>query len=188
MSTNGVVPTSKNPVKKLSHRHKRVLDFMVRNPEMKMQEIADGVKMTLPWISTIVNSDLFQAEFNKRREAFERHDNRAISAKLDMIAHEGLDQLMDHITLSVDVEDYDELDGPSFQEVKQVTELALKASGYLNGASRSATVVNVDNTTVVATQVSPSTLETARARIINGTSGNISEALPAEAIQASQKP
>lgn len=175
MTDKGLVP-KQNPVKRLSHRHKRVLDFMIRNPELKMGEIAEKLGLTGAWISTIVNSDLFQHEYNRRREAFETQDNRALQNKLTKMAHQGLDQLFDHIEpgLSMDEADdsWDELDGPSFNEVKQVTELALKASGLLGGAK--APTVNIQNnqTNVNNTQVAQSTLEKARARIINGNDSN----------------
>jgi hypothetical protein len=172
MTGKGVVTNTKNPVKRLSHRHKRVLDFMIRNPEMKLGDVADALNYTQPWISTIVNSDLFQAEYDKRRSVFETADNRALQNKLNKIAHKGLDQLLDHIEYDPEEFDCDELDGPSFQEIKQVTELALKASGYLSGAKQPTINIQNNQTNVTNTQVAQSTLERARERIINGNSNS----------------
>lgn len=188
MTEQGLTPAKREPVKRLSHRHKRVLDFMVRNPEMRLQDVATAVGYTNAWVSTIVHSDLFQAEFDKRRAIFENQDNRALTAKIDKIAHEGLDQLFDHIALSVDDDDFDELDGPSFNEVKQVTELALKASGYLSGGNKAPTVNIQNNQTVQTPAVAASTLETARARIINGNADSSESSSQApKAIEAGQK-
>ena len=180
-STSGLPATSKKPaLKKLSHRHQRVLDIMLRNPEMRLQEIADELGYTVPWISTIVNSDLFQEALKKRREAFERHDNRVITEKLNNITHKGLDLLMDHIDYDPDYEEGEDLldDGPSFQEIKQVTELAMKASGYLGNKGPNVTVNNNNNNVVAAPQVAQSTMEEARARLIGHGSAGAKQSNP----------
>lgn len=171
---SGLPATTKPVIKKLSPRHKRVLDFMIRNPELRLAEIAKELDYTVPWISTIANSELFKAEYNRRRAVFEEQDNKALSIKLNNIAHKGLDHLMEHISdYQFDEEDGEDLinDGPSFQEVKQVTELALKASGYLGGSGKGNITINDNRQTQnnVVT-VAQSTLEKARERLINGTS------------------
>lgn len=151
----------KPSINRLSYRHYRVLDFMIANPHMKLGEIADHLKYTQSWVSIIINSDLFKAEYRRRRSAYEQLDSQVIQEKVNRLANLGLDGMI--ASLENIPEEDSEDEQPSFAQLKAATELALKASGYLS--QKPATPQGVNITIAPVTQVSTSVLEQARARM-----------------------
>jgi len=53
-------------MKSLSHRHDYILDWLICNPHRSQRECARELGYTEAWLSQIINSDLFQAEYKKK--------------------------------------------------------------------------------------------------------------------------
>ncbi len=56
---------AKPPVR-MNHRHEGLLNFLVMNPQATQREAAKVMKLTECWVSTVVNSSLFQQEYKAR--------------------------------------------------------------------------------------------------------------------------
>lgn len=141
-------------LQKLNFRHLGILDWLVANPQGSLTDCARALDYSLPWVSTVVNSDLFQAEFVKRRRGMELVQNNRIANRLSAVAEKGLKQMEDTLATGM---------APP-KAVHDYTSAALKALGYFDGdASPPArsTQVNVQ-INQSSLQVTPSVLAEAR--------------------------
>ncbi len=159
-------------IKRMTYRHHRLLDFMIRNPHMKLGEIADHLNYSQAWVSIIINSDLFKAAYQARRNSFEMVDHTVLSDKITKLANLGLDGMIETLERTPDLEAGDE--GPSFNQFKAASELALKAAGYLSPKESKGTTVNVQ-AVVQTNAVSPDVLAKAREMMIPPSGGAIIE-------------
>lgn len=141
----------------LSHHHLAIMDFMLTNPQVPMWAVASHFNRTQAWLSTVVNSDLFQAHFHERRQLMEQSQAEAIKDKLFNMASKGLDKLIGGL-------DDDEV---SVSEKRAITRLGLEASGMLSNAKGPQTqvVVNNNNSNDVKA-VNMTAVEEARQRIL----------------------
>jgi len=62
----GMVAVGGKPPLKLNHRHEGLMNWLVMNPHRTLGEAARELNYTRAWISTVINSDLFQAEYKAR--------------------------------------------------------------------------------------------------------------------------
>ena len=54
-------------VQKLTIRHEAIMDFLLARPTATYREIAANFEVTVPWISCIVNSDVFQERLKEKQ-------------------------------------------------------------------------------------------------------------------------
>jgi hypothetical protein len=86
-------PKSAKPPQKLTTTHEAILNWLVANPGRSLKEGADLFGYTQSWFSTMVNSDLFQAELAKRQADFRGRLNATLTQRLQTVAHVALDKL-----------------------------------------------------------------------------------------------
>ncbi len=84
---------SAKPPQKLTTTHEAILNWLVANPGRSLKEGADLFGYTQSWFSTMVNSDLFQAELAKRQADFRGRLNATLTQRLQTVAHVALDKL-----------------------------------------------------------------------------------------------
>lgn len=80
-------------VAKLSHTHLAILDYMLVHPKASMGEVALAFGYTAPWLSTLINSDLFQEELRVRRAGLARVVEEQIRGSLEEVAKKGIHKL-----------------------------------------------------------------------------------------------
>lgn len=145
-------------ISSLSHHHLAIMDFMLTNPQVPLWAVASHFNRTQAWLSTVINSDLFQAHFHERRQLMEQSQAEAIKDKLFNMASKGLDKLIGGL-------DDDEV---SVSEKRAITRLGLEASGMLsNNKGPSTQVVVNNNNTQDVKAVNMTAVEEARQRILN---------------------
>lgn len=148
-------------LKKLSHHHLALMDFMLAHPTLPMWSVAAEFRRTQAWVSTVVNSDLFQAHLHERRRVMEDSQREAIKDRLYRAATNGMDKLIGAL----------EDDETSVAEKRAITRMALDAQGFMQ-SGRSATaqvIVNNNNTAqaLAASEQNKNQINAARERILN---------------------
>lgn len=137
--------------------HLMIIDYVLLNPAATQQEIGDHFGYTRETVNLVMNSDLFQAKLEERREEFRaKVDGTAIDrleGKIAGLAEDSVDLLRDKIQQERAIIGLD--------ATRETAEMALKALGY--GAPKISKTVN-NNTQVVV--VSKDDLARARERII----------------------
>lgn len=123
-------------LKRLSHRHEAIMDFLLANPQMKLAQVAEYFKVTGPWLSTVIHSDLFRTRMAHRREAMEGVQHMRISQKLLDIAEDGLGAMHD-VVQDTEIDPKTKLD---------ITRTSLEAIGILGKAGGGVGAVNVNVT------------------------------------------
>lgn len=133
-------------LKRMSHKHLSILEFMLANPEMPLYAVARHFDVSQPWLSQIVNSDIFRA-------ALLEHSSETVTSlrvKLEALADVATERLLEKIT--------DTTDGELIADVHKNT---LRALGY-GGSTRPQVNVQVNN--VQYSPASPETIKEAQAR------------------------
>lgn len=134
------------------------MDWMLTNPDRTQDECSAALGYTSAWVSIVASSDLFRAEFARRRKEFEGYHNARLTGKLTALADKALDrqsQLLDPDPITSAL--------PHPRVVLDSANLALKALGYLDPKAPAGGVnVNV-NANIDARRVDPQALQEARA-------------------------
>lgn len=76
-----------SPIKKLSDLHEALADWMLVNPGGTYREMGVHFNYSVSWLCTVVNSDMFQAYFAKRRETVGVFVAASLPKKLEAAAH-----------------------------------------------------------------------------------------------------
>jgi len=146
-------------IKRLSHKHMAMMDYMLANPAASMLEVATAFGVTLAWFSTVRNSDLFRQTYNERRAVISERQQEIVSEQLSAITTKGLKRLEDAL-------DDEEI---GVKTVLAITDLALKHSGLSSEKPKASVVVN-NNTTntavITADDEKALAIQQARARIL----------------------
>lgn len=125
------LPQVPDAIKRLSHTHQAIMDYMLANPSVALGDVAKHFGYTQPWLSTVINSDTFQKAFRERRTAWENiHDGR-LAAKLTQVAERSLDRLLD----ALEEEGDDKL---SPKAANDIARTALNAIGFAPGSKKTA--------------------------------------------------
>lgn len=141
-------------IKKLSHRHLAIMDWLLANPREKLSECAAHFGVSQAWLSTVINSDLFKARMADRRGAIEDLQHQQITSQLLDIAQDGLKAMHDVVR-------DDEVDPKTKHDISRT---ALEAIGVLGKRGGGIGVqVNVAPPDPHAAQ--PEMLQAARARM-----------------------
>lgn len=136
---DGFLETNGNVVqlKTLRPKHHAIMDFLLANPKIPYSAVATEFNVTQAWLSTVVNSDVFQAQLRSRRSLMDDHVNRDIVSRLHTIAKKGLEE-MECMLDDEEVSSATKLD---------VAKTSLTALGYLGSKGASPVTVNVQNNT-----------------------------------------
>lgn len=147
-------------LKKLSHHHLAIMDYMLTHPTLPLWHVAEEFNRSQAWLSTVINSDLFQAHLHERRKLMEDAQREALSAKLFAAASNGMDKLIGAL-------DDDET---SVAEKRAITRMALESQGMLQtGRQQAASVIVNNNNTaqaLAATDDNKARVNAARERIL----------------------
>jgi len=55
-------------IQKMSHRHDAMIDWLLANPEVKnLEALCRELNVSRSWLSVVMRSDVFQAEYRRRR-------------------------------------------------------------------------------------------------------------------------
>ena len=108
-----------NQIQRLSDVHEYILDWLLANPGQPQYLLANSLGYTQAWISTVINSDVFQAKLREAQE--ERRDLIVLgpSEKLNAVADLALEKTLEKLEVN-----------PSEGFLAQTSSMALKALGY----------------------------------------------------------
>ena len=84
-------------LKKLNNVHDVLLEYLVCNPQMSQREIAKELGYTEAWLSTIINSDLFQAQYRELCEERRQPALHSIRDKMTRAAAAALDKIQERL-------------------------------------------------------------------------------------------
>jgi len=91
-------------IQKISHKHSMIMNWMVLNPDKPLRQCADHFGVSQAWLSTVIHSDVFQAEFQEKLQNIHNHCAMSIPEKLKVVADIALDRLAEKIADSEDPE------------------------------------------------------------------------------------
>ncbi len=84
-------------VAKLSHAHDAILNWLLLNPCCTLREASDSLGYSVPWLSRLIHTDIFQAELQARQgEVFVGVTND-IPAKLRGLADIAIEKVTEHL-------------------------------------------------------------------------------------------
>lgn len=112
-------------IKTVSHKHSMVMNWLVLNPDKPLRMCADHFGVTQAWLSTVIHSDVFQAEFQAKLQNIHSHCAQTIPEKLRVVADIALDRLADKVAESED---------PDF--ILDAADKALHRMGYAPASAR----------------------------------------------------
>ncbi len=110
-----------NPINKLSYKHERIIDAMLVHPDLTQGELACMLGYTEAWFSTVTNSDMFRAEYGKRRAAMNERMADVAIQRVFTLQEKSAERLLEYL---------DEEDS-SPQIALDVQKLALQTAGML---------------------------------------------------------
>jgi hypothetical protein len=138
-------------LKNISVRHDQIMDWLIANPALPLSACAAFFGLTQPWLSSIIHSDLFQAELSRKKEQVFGEVALTVKDRLTALAHDSLKRLHEKVV----VEDSTGL-------LIDASDMALKALGF--GAPKVQTAggsINIGTLNVVNKDI----LAEARARM-----------------------
>lgn len=152
-------------VRRLSHTHMAIMEYMIANPEMPLENVAAHFKYTPAWLSQLVHSDLFQMELRYWENIGLSEATLGVRDRLNDVAHQSLARLQERLATIGNQIPVDSL--------VDISEMALKSLGF--GAPK-APVMSPGAAPVFNTQINNfgnepidrKLLEDARARMRGG--------------------
>lgn len=152
----------------LRPRHLAIMDFMLAHVTLPYGQIAARFGVTPAWLSTVVNSDLFQAKLNERRSLMETRQRELMGEKLLTIADKSLNALNDAL-------DDEEV---GVKTKLEISKTALTALGYLGSGKRETQTQGPITNVAVSVSVADDAIRAARERLLSGAqAGRIAPAL-----------
>jgi hypothetical protein len=125
----------------LSYRHEAILDWLILNPDKSQGDCALELGYTEAWLSTVINSDLFQARLRMLQQEKREHGIFTITEKLAGLADLAIQKTTRSVEASAD---------PAF--VLSAAEVALRRLGYGAKAPVPVSPTTINNTMIVATE------------------------------------
>lgn len=116
------LPKGNEAIKKLSWWHESIIDWMLLNPDQDLGVCALFFNVGQPWLSRIVNSQLFKTRLAYRRQNHAEAISHSVLEKCESLADLTLETLLERVAA--------ERDSISLGELRDTTELALSAIGY----------------------------------------------------------
>lgn len=93
-------------IDKMKVKHSAILDYMLANPTCTYAEVSAEFNVTVPWISCIVNSDIFQEQLRLRRdEMFEAGVLAPLESRMKAVAELALDRLAEKVQVAENISD-----------------------------------------------------------------------------------
>lgn len=139
-------------IQKMSHRHEILLDFMLANPAARLKDLSLHFSMTVPWLSTIIHSDAFQAKLAERQDECFTGTVLSLREKMCGLADQAVEKLSDDLGNSQD---------PRY--TLDVADKVLHRLGYAPSRQSSApAAANVHNTQININTADKETLAQAR--------------------------
>ena len=136
-------------ISRVKIHHEQILTWLILNPDKTQGDCAAHFGVTEPWLSVIINSDVFQNRWRERRDFMAEHADKNIMGLMREAATKGLAKLVDKIDSSAD---------PEF--LLSATDKILNRMGF--GPKSGGTVVNVNPTSI---QVTAADIQAGRAMI-----------------------
>ncbi len=152
----GASPTS-NPFEgRWRWWYSSIADWMLRNPGGKIQDCATELKKSSNTISAIINTDLYQTYYARRREEWQRDHDFVLRSKLTGVAISALDSVQEQFTKKGDQ-----------VPMKLAAEIVQSSLDRLGFAPKNGPQVAIDarsqsNTIQLNSSVTPQILEEAR--------------------------
>lgn len=117
--------TEKYSLKRISHVHDLVMNWMLLNPQKSLRECSEYFGYTQAWLSTLIHSDIFQARLKEKQELVFAQVAQSIPRKLTAVADVALEKLGEMVADSTD---------PEF--VLDVADKALHRMGFAPASAR----------------------------------------------------
>lgn len=131
------VVTRQSPgLRKLSWWHDALIDDMLANPLDTLAQRSARLGYTVPWLSTVINSDMFQAAYQARKLDINNALKDAITIKLSEAAHKSLDLLVEQLEKK--------RDNIPFADLSASTTNILDRLGFAPSKAGTAVQVNVN--------------------------------------------
>lgn len=144
-------------LQRLKPLHLSIMDYMLAHPQLPMSALAAHFDKSLSWVSTVTNTDIFQAQLAERRAQIQSLVDAEIKDKALGLARKGLDALSDAMD--------DEATSVAMKHT--ITRTGLEVMGYLGKGGPSVTVNNnTQNNTVVNDPTVVDAVAEARKRIL----------------------
>jgi len=81
-------------IQRVSHRHEAIIDWLLVNPDIKnLDALCRQLHVSRSWLSIVMNSDAFRAEYVRRRDEYNQHHATAVQVKLYEAASLALDKV-----------------------------------------------------------------------------------------------
>lgn len=83
-------------IKEVSHRHEAIIDWLLANPQVKnLQVLCDRLNVSRSWLSIVMRSDAFRAEYEKRRDEYNQLHADKVQSRLYEVALKGIEKVLD---------------------------------------------------------------------------------------------
>ena len=140
--------------------HEAVIDWMLSNPYKNLGVCATAFGYTQSWLSTVIHSDAFRAEYQRRRNQLNEMIANGIQSRMAEVSKKALEHLEEYLG-----KDTDDLDP---RLVLDIADRTLHRQGY--APSKSGVTVFQQNNVVNNNAVPRAVLEEARGimHAING--------------------
>lgn len=112
-------------IQRVSHVHDQIINWMLVNPDKSLRQCADTFGYTQPWLSTLIHSDIFQAELRRRQIEVHARVAQSIPERLHTVANIALEKLADKVSESEDAD-----------FILDVADRALHRMGYAPASAR----------------------------------------------------
>jgi len=149
-------------LKRLRPRHQAIMDYLLASPTTKYSAVAEYFHVTPAWLSSVINSDLFQAQLNRRRAMMDDQTHRGITEQLTELATSSLA----HLQIAIEDSEVD----PSLKH--NIAKTALEAAGFLGKSAASAPSIQINTTLTQA--VDSSAISAHRALMLESAAERVS--------------
>lgn len=87
-------------IQRVRYSHTAMIDLLIGQPGITQNEVASYFGYSVGWVSTIINSDAFQAALHERRaELTDPHLIKTINERLNAVAQLSLDKLLAKVSM-----------------------------------------------------------------------------------------
>ena len=94
-----------NMLKRVHYTHDAMVDYILRNPEVPQNTMALYFGFSVPWVSTIVNSDAFQARLAQRKtELVDPAIVQDLEDRFKVMANQSLNIIQEKLAASKNVD------------------------------------------------------------------------------------
>lgn len=111
-------------IDKLSPMHEAMVNYLIEFPSSSRKQMALHFNVTVPWLSTIIHSDVFQEKLRRRQDAiFNVAIARPIQERLLGAAHVAIDKMYEALESGVQLDD-----------ITRAVDMLVKATGNFKSA------------------------------------------------------